>query len=145
MYSSFFKITENIRRAFLGSENLLALSRIILSAAPALAQFIKSLAIALSKQWAPLNFALIFKTFLVGFRHKFIHFFNFWLLFQRSTFKAYNSTRIEDIIRKHVINIWILFFNLLKKCMILSAKMSANLQILGALSLALILKTVFYG
>ena len=88
-------------RALVRSENLLrsrsALRRTILSAARA--QFFKSLtlsfSLALSKQCAPLNFALILKTFLIVFRHKFIHFFNFWLPFQRSTFKANNRTRIE--------------------------------------------------
>ena len=78
----------------------------ILSTARAHAQFFESLALslALSKKWAPLNFALIFKSILAVFKHKIIQSFNFWLLFQRSTSKAENSMKIEEICGRKCLN-----------------------------------------
>ena len=91
------------------SENLIPLALIaqkeILSSARARAPFVESLALslALSKQWAPLNFALIFKNFHVVFNFFKLCIFSISGPFQRSLFKGEN--RIQKVFGKYVKNI----------------------------------------
>ena len=44
-----------------------------------------------------------FQKNLVVYKHKIMHFFKFWLQFQKFTFKAENSMKLKEILGKDVI------------------------------------------